>query len=947
MIRAVVFIVGLLLTASLSLADSAPYLSGPGHFSAGGGGGEAIPGGTLRQTVGQPFADNGAESPNYQNRSGYWPLYFGLTDPDSDGVLNPTDNCRQLANADQADFDSDGLGDLCDLDDDNDGITDLDEIANHTDPFDSDITPPVFSGISPADSSWTLSPVAHLSGIVSDAGGINSLRVNEEIVLVGVDGHFSVDLPLLAGSNIILLVATDQAGNVTREVLQLNLDLQVTTLTLSALPDGSRTRDAILDLDGKVTFAGGVGTLMIGSETIEIQTDGSFSAGVPLIPGENQIEVTAIDSDGNRSREIRTITLDPSAPAIVLNAPADALNTQTDFVTITGTAAADAEITIRDSEGALADVTRNGTEFTATVNLVDGLNTIIVSAKDATGLQSQTKRTVISDPYRPELVVTAPATDLILESDELLIQGQVANPTSIASVTLLADGNSYDLQPDSEGLFSQWIDFSAEGIYPVLITVVDVDGLISTVQRNIFLQGGQLLINQGDAMTGTAAVTLDLRFSPAAPATAAKMQFFYNNTSWTALMPYASRKGITLPAGDGLKQVSVRFVDSAGRSSAIYSDTIILDTKAPTGTLSINAGARATKDLLVTLDLTASDSNGVVSMQFSDNGSVWTAVEPFNGNREYPLSGPYGVKKVYARFIDSSGKVSPAVSDTIIYAASLGDDSPGQITINSGGTYTTSANLSLQIVRPVHDPEYLQKRLSQNGSTWSEWSAATATPMNKTLLLSPGDGDRTVYVQFRTALKELSPTYSDSIILDTKPPVGRVLINAGTYVTKDRMVDLDLSASDLNGVSEMQFNLSGVIWSAWEAYAPNRQIELTIPDGKKTVKVRFKDQAGKVSTVVSDSIILDTHPPTGTLLINGGAVRITSLAVTLSCRAPGSVVMQLSLDNGTSWGEWEPYVTTRKLTLPDGSGSKTVQIRYRDLAGNVSSTVSATTTFIP
>ncbi|SDR66197.1 thrombospondin type 3 repeat-containing protein [Christiangramia echinicola] len=57
----------------------------------------------------------------------------GNSDSDGDGVNDDVDNCPNTANSDQADNDSDGMGDVCDADDDDDGILDVNDNCPFTD----------------------------------------------------------------------------------------------------------------------------------------------------------------------------------------------------------------------------------------------------------------------------------------------------------------------------------------------------------------------------------------------------------------------------------------------------------------------------------------------------------------------------------------------------------------------------------------------------------------------------------------------------------------------------------------------------------------------------------------------------------------------------------------------------------------------------------------------
>ncbi len=67
------------------------------------------------------------------------PLVF--SDTDSDGIGDGFDNCASITNSNQADFDDDALGDVCDPDIDNDGVDNIGDAFDYdpTETFDADM----------------------------------------------------------------------------------------------------------------------------------------------------------------------------------------------------------------------------------------------------------------------------------------------------------------------------------------------------------------------------------------------------------------------------------------------------------------------------------------------------------------------------------------------------------------------------------------------------------------------------------------------------------------------------------------------------------------------------------------------------------------------------------------------------------------------------------------
>jgi len=87
--------------------------------------------------------------------------------------------------------------------------------------------------------------------------------------------------------------------------------------------------------------------------------------------------------------------------------------------------------------------------------------------------------------------------------------------------------------------------------------------------------------------------------------------------------------------------------------------------------------------------------------------------------------------------------------------------------------------------------------------------------------------------------------------------------------------------------------------------------------------------------------VADTSPPSGSIIINGGAASTTSRTVNLSLNATdsqGSVASMMISNDSLSWSQEVAYATTQAWVLSQGDGNKTVYVLFRDIAGNLMST---------
>jgi cell division septation protein DedD len=219
----------------------------------------------------------------------------------------------------------------------------------------------------------------------------------------------------------------------------------------------------------------------------------------------------------------------------------------------------------------------------------------------------------------------------------------------------------------------------------------------------------------------------------------------------------------------------------------------------------------------------------------------------------------------------------------------------------------------------------------------------------KNWTIPSGSGTKTVYLQIKDNAGLVSSTFSDTIILDTTAPTGSIVINAGDAYATSTSVTLTLTYSDSgSGVSQVRYSNDGT-WDAetWESASATKAWTLTSGDGTKTVYYQVKDNVGLLSSTYSDTIVLDTIIPTGSITINNGDTSTTSTDVTLTLTYSdgGSGVNQVRFSNDGTWDTktWENPSATKAWILTSGDGAKTVYYQIKDNAG-LTSSYSATIT---
>lgn len=620
------------------------------------------------------------------------------------------------------------------------------------------------------------------------------------------------------------------------------------------------------------------------------------------------------------------------------------------------------------------------TSKSATLSSGDGLKIYYVKFKDASGnISPSFSDDILLDTGNPSgsLFINngtsyTKTTDvnLQLNSDDNIDKQETYDEGGIGATGICdADVRKVMISNNSSFVGANWEDYNnttwdihtldknwsitpGDGVKTAYVKYQDYAGNISSSYSDTIIldtqsPDGSILINGGASSTNDPQVNLALA---AADSGSGVSQMCLSNrsdfqdTKWES---FNSSKAWILDGGNGKNNVYVKFQDGVGNISAVYSDDINLNTTKPTGWISIQNCASYINSQTVSLTLYAADDVGVAQMMLSNSASFpGVSWETYSSSKVWNLSSGGGVKNVYVKYKDGAGNESYPSSDSII----LDTQKPtGSVSINGGNTSTPSTPVTLSL--SANDNYGVSEMIISNNPDFSSatWELYAST---KSWRILSGSGTRTVYVEYKDLSGNISNKFSDSINLleDGVPPDGSISINSGSTYTKNSLVTLNLNLEDNNSTSQessmMISNDSSFTGAGWESFMANKAWLLPSEEGAKSVYIKYKDAAGNTSSPYSASIIADLTAPTGSVVINGGAIftNTNSVSLTLSAQDSGVGISDFVLsNNGSSYSTWQSYATSKLWTLSSGDGTKYVYVEFRDKSGNISSPISDTT----
>jgi hypothetical protein len=340
-----------------------------------------------------------------------------------------------------------------------------------------------------------------LSGSASDNVGVSQVSwANSKGGSGTVSGTSSwsiTGIQLSEGDNALTITAEDVAGNQSTDILTVDYtppdtDNPAVTITLPTSGSTFETSSSSIDLSGSASDNVGVSQVSWsnskGGSGTASGTSSWTIADIQLSEGENALNITAKDAAGNQSTDTLTVAYippDTTVPVITIQLPttSGSYSTEGSSIDLLGLAADNiglSQVTWANSKGGSGTASGTSSWSIAGIQLLEGDNTLTVTAIDGAGNQSTDTLTVAYSPpdtTNPVVSITSPTSGSTFETSSSTVDlvGSASDNVGVSEVLWNNDQGGSDVGSGT----TNWTitDVSlAEGANVITVTARDAAG---------------------------------------------------------------------------------------------------------------------------------------------------------------------------------------------------------------------------------------------------------------------------------------------------------------------------------------------------------------------------------------------------------------------------------------------------------------------------------------
>ncbi|PKB90369.1 hypothetical protein A8A01_07870 [Ewingella americana] len=766
-----------------------------------------------------------------------------------------------------------------------------------------------------------------LTGSTGKAGDGQTVTVtlggHEYTATVGANGSWTISIPsvdlkgLPEGSNPIVVVASDSAGNSTTINSNVTVDLSAPTLTVNPLTaDGvvnSTEAAGALELTGtaSVSEAGKTITVTLNGSTYTglVGSDGNWTVNIPagvlngVASGQYPLTVSLTDEAGNTTTQTSNVTLATgvdSQPTLTLNAFAgnnviDGAERLADQ-TLSGT-------TTHVEAGQQVNITLNGKTYTATVGasgawsvqipaadltaLTDGSITLTAEVADKAGNPAQGSLPLTINTELSGLAIDPITGDNKLSAQEagagINISGTSHNVAEGANVTVTLNGKTYIAAVGADGTWTVPVGATdlallGDGPLAVKVTATDAAGnaVSSTVTLDVYTHQlptptintpfGDGLLSTAEAATsqtlsGSTGIVGDGQTVTVTLGGKEYSATVGGNGQWTVTIPSADLQA--LPQSDNA--ITVTATDAAGNSTPLTSN-VTVDFTAPTLT-----------------------------------------IDPISGDG-------YIDAAEAAAAVTLSGSADPAEAGRIVTLTINGQTY--QAEVGGDGKWTTDipANSLLGLANGQYTLTATLSDAAGNSTTVTE-SVGVFTQLPQPVLNTP---------------------FGDGVLSKPEAGVDQILTGNTGAVGPDQKVTVNIGGQDYTGTVGND--------GTWSVTIPANALN-NLTDGSSPLLVTVTDPAGNTGTTTTNVTVdltaptLSVDPLTGDDKLNTDEVATGFLVQGTSDTGDAGRPVTVSIDGHTYTGVIQPDGSWSVLVPPNALSDLTVgdhpySVSVTDAAGN-------------